>query len=173
MPNSKGIFVYSANPNAAGTPESGTGTIMCVSFGIGFSIANSLPMFLRISYIDLLSIILSGRAKYTYSKIQKLDFCFLNGKELVKVLPWSIVMNSPGNTSLINWAPTISRAQVSEATIYELSNIPNTSGLIPAGSRQHIIVPFINITKEYAPLMVFNALITLSKRVFSVLIAIR
>ncbi|KJV65706.1 hypothetical protein EMUCRT_0660 [Ehrlichia cf. muris str. EmCRT] len=165
--------MYSANPNAAGTPESGTGTIICVSFGTGYSVASSLPMFLRISYIDLLPIILSGRAKYTYSKIQKLDFCFLNGKELVKELFWSIVMNSPGNISLTNCAPAISKEQVSEATMYELSSIPSTSGLMPAGSRQHIMVPFINIIREYAPLIVFNASMMLFNKVSCVLIAIR
>ena len=41
---------------------------------------------------------------------------------------------SPFSTSLTNFAPIISRAQVSEVIIYDLFSLPITNGRIPNGS---------------------------------------
>ena len=47
---------------------------------------------------------------------------------------FSIQTISPFSTSLINFAPIISNAHVSEAKTYEFFNFPITKGLIPRGS---------------------------------------
>ena len=59
---------------------------------------------------------LSGLAKYIYSKTQGLDFCLGKGLTLESSL-FSIITISPFSTSRTKVAPTISRAQVSDANI--------------------------------------------------------
>ena len=66
-------------------------------------------------------------------------------------LPPSMTTTSPFSTSLINLAPIISRAQVSDAKTYELFNLPNTRGLIPKGSLNPISFLFVIMTKAYPP----------------------
>jgi len=57
---------------------------------------------------------LSGLEKYIYSKIHGLSFTLGNGFILSN--PFSVIMTiSPFSTSLINFAPIISKAQVSDA----------------------------------------------------------
>ena len=101
-----------AKPKAAALPESGTGTI--ISASTSFSFASSFPKFFRCSYAVFSSKILSGRAKYIYSKTQGLTFLGGKGLTLFNSL-FSIKTISPFSTSLINFAPIISRAQVSDA----------------------------------------------------------
>ena len=65
-----------------------------------------------------------------YSKTHGL--CFFRGKGLMLFNSlFSIYTISPFSTSLTNFAPIISSAQVSEEKIYELFNFPITNGLIP------------------------------------------
>ena len=68
-----------------------------------------------------------------YSNTQGLDFWSGNGFILL-ILSSSTTTISPFSTSLINFAPTISNAQVSEAKINEFFNFPIIRGLIPKGS---------------------------------------
>ena len=65
--------------------------------------------------------------------MQGLGLCFENGFT-DSIFPFSTIMISPFSISLMNLAPTISRAQVSDAKIYELLSFPITKGLIPKGS---------------------------------------
>ena len=70
------------------------------------------------------------------------------GKGLILfIFTFSITTISPFSTSLTNFAPIISRAQVSEANMYEFYNFPNIKGLIPKGSLAPIRVLFASITK--------------------------
>ena len=68
-----------------------------------------------------------------YSNIQGRAFCLGNGLMLLISL-FSITTISPFSTSLTNFAPTMSNAQVSDARIYDSFNLPITRGLIPKGS---------------------------------------
>ena len=74
------------------------------------------------------------------------DLILLKGLKLFNSL-FSITTISPFSTSLTNFASTISNAQVSDAKIYELPNLPITSGLIPRGSLIPINFLFVKITK--------------------------
>ena len=57
------------------------------------------------------------------------------GKGLILSNPLSVIMTiSPFSTSLINFAPIISKAHVAEAKTYDLLSLPTTSGRIPNGS---------------------------------------
>ena len=57
------------------------------------------------------------------------------GKGLILSNPLSVIMTiSPFSTSLINFAPIISKAHVSEAKTYDLLSLPTTSRRIPNGS---------------------------------------
>ena len=58
---------------------------------------------------------------------------------------------SPFSTSLTNVAPTISRAQVSDAKMYEFFNFPITNGLIPKGSLTPTNFLFVIKISEYPP----------------------
>ena len=59
---------------------------------------------------------LSGLEKYIYSKIQGLSLIL--GKGFILSIPFSLIRTiSPFSTSLTNFAPIISRAQVSEVKI--------------------------------------------------------
>ena len=54
------------------------------------------------------------------------------GKGLILSSPSSVItITSPGSISLINFAPIISNAHVSDANIFAPSSSPKTRGLIP------------------------------------------
>ena len=73
---------------------------------------------------------LSGLEKYIYSKIHGRSFILGNGFMLSN--PCSVITTiSPFSTSLKNFAPIISRAQVSDAKTYDLLSLPMTNGRIP------------------------------------------
>ena len=96
------------------------------------SLANSEPKFFSIFVRTFILIKLSGLAKYIYSKTQGLGFCL--GKGLIDLnFSFSTITISPFSTSLIKDAPTISKAQVSDAKMNEFFNFPITKGLIPKG----------------------------------------
>ena len=97
-----------------------------------------------------------------YSKIHGLAFCLGNGF-IEFSSPFSIIIISPFSTSLMKVAPTISKAQVSEAKMYEPFNLPITNGLIPIGSLTPTNFLFVIITKEYPPCIWNNVSISLSK----------
>ena len=82
-----------------------------------------------------------------YSNIQGRAFCLGNGLMLL-ILLFSITIISPFSTSLTNFAPTMSNAQVSDARIYESFYLPITKGLIPKGSLTPIIFLFVIMTRE-------------------------
>ena len=62
---------------------------------------------------------------------------------------------SPGFTSLINSAPHISNAQLSEANTISSPNFPIHNGLNPCGSLQAINFCGDIITNEYEPFKIF------------------
>ena len=64
------------------------------------------------------------------------------------ILLFSITITSPFSTSLINDAPTISKAHVSDAKIKDSFNLPITKGLIPKGSLTPISFLLVRITNE-------------------------
>ena len=66
------LLIFSEYPIAAGTPESGTGTIKSDLIWVSF--ANSAPNLFLYSYTLTPLIILSGLEKYIYSKIHGLTF---------------------------------------------------------------------------------------------------
>ena len=72
------------------------------------------------------------------------------GSEEIKII-------SPGSTSRTNFAPTRSKAQVSEARHHAPPSLPKHSGLKPKGSLAPIRRVLSIITKEYAPLILFRA----------------
>ena len=80
---------------------------------------------------------------------------------LFKLL-FSMQTISPFSTSLTNFAPIMSNAQVSEANIYDLFNFPITKGLIPNGSLTPIRVFWVKKTSAYAPWIWKRASIILS-----------
>ena len=85
-----------------------------------------------------------------YSKIQGRDLAF--GKGFTLSSPSSVItIISPGSISLINLAPIISKAQVSDANIFAPSNSPKTRGLIPKGSLAPINFLFVSTTSAQAP----------------------
>ena len=98
----------------------------------------------------------------SFSKIHGLAFCLGNGF-IEFSSPFSIIIISPFSTSLMKVAPTISKAQVSEAKMYEPFNLPITNGLIPIGSLTPTNFLFVIITKEYPPCIWNNVSISLSK----------
>ncbi len=77
--------------------------------------------------------VVSGRARYTYSKTQPLGLA--SAKREVRMPFSSMAISSPGSTSRMKLAPTMSRAEVSEATTQPRSIRPSTSGRMPCGSR--------------------------------------
>ncbi len=62
-----------------------------------------------------------------------------------------MTMTSPFSTSRMNSAPTMSSAQVSEATTYASPRRPSTSGRMPTGSRAAIIMSLVRATSDQAP----------------------
>ena len=97
------------------------------------------PMRMRALCTEISSIIESGRAKYTYSKMQGAlacsgAHCWANSSpRAVTTMP------SPGRTSRTRSKPRMSSATDSEATMYSsppaAARLPSTSGRIPLGSR--------------------------------------
>ena len=99
-------------PVANAVPESGTGETRSASVGI---FPKRAPILLLASYTNTPSITESGRAVYTYSKIQcALCSAFANCTDskasLVKI------RSSPASTSRISSAPVMSKATLSETT---------------------------------------------------------
>ena len=68
------------------------------------------------------------------------------GKGLMLFNPFSFITTiSPFSTSLTNFAPIISRAQVSDASTYDLLILPIIKGRIPKGSLTPINSLFVRI----------------------------
>ena len=76
---------------------------------------------------------LSGRAKYTSSKTQRLTGLAGSGASF-STFPSMIRTNSPGISSHDTDAPTRSKTQLSEATIMPCPSLPMSSGRKPRGS---------------------------------------
>ena len=96
-------------------------------------------MRMRARCTEMLSISESGRAKYTYSKMQ-------GACRVVATHTWvcrrpceSMYTTSPGATSRTSLKPSMSSATLSEASIHSaplgVSRWPSTSGRMPFGSR--------------------------------------
>ena len=128
-------------------PDSGTGITRSASTGA--SIARRCPMRPRTAWILCPAIVVSGRARYTYSKMQP----FGSGvAHICERIPSSLIArNSPGSTSRTNAAPTISSAAVSDATTQPRSSFPITSGRTPWRSRAAYKVCSSIKTSEKAP----------------------
>ena len=116
----------------------------------GCSFASCSPTATRVACTLREAIEVSGRARYTYSKMQP----FGSG-----VAQWcerspsaSIAINSPGSTSRTNDAPTISSAADSDATTQPCSSLPITRGRTPWRSRAAYSVCSSIKTSEKAPL---------------------
>ena len=93
--------------------------------------------------------LVSGRARYTYSNKQPLGAASANRWERRPCS--SIAISSPGSTSRTKAAPTMSRAAVSLATTQPRSKRPSVSGRMPCGSRAAYNVFSSMKTKEKAP----------------------
>ena len=142
-------------PIAASIPESGTP--ITTSASTLLSSASSAPALFRASCTDVPSTIESGLEKYMYSNEQS-DFSFFSVCISMLRSPFSSITTiSPGSTSLMNFAPTASNAQVSEAITYISLVLPITSGLNPLGSLTPINFLGDIATIEYAPSKVFIA----------------
>ena len=116
-----------AYPTAAGVPDSGTPITRSAS--TGFSWASLRPMSTRVLCTDRPAIVLSGRARYTYSKTQPFGSGFANRVE--RTPSASMASSSPGSMSRTNDAPTMSSAAVSEATTQPRSSRPSDNGRTP------------------------------------------
>ena len=112
-----GIPDSSEYPRAAAFPDSGTPVTRSAS--TGESCARNLPALILLAYTLTPSIWLSGLAKYMYSKMHLASFSFGRAMLISDSIPPAgvIVITSPGNTSLMNSAPIVSSAQVSDVTI--------------------------------------------------------
>ncbi|MNV45977.1 hypothetical protein D3C71_1377910 [compost metagenome] len=99
-----------------------------------------MPMRMRALCTDTLSIIESGRAKYTYSKMH--GVCSAGSAQISEnSSPRAVITSaSPGCTSRTRWKPSTSSAADSEATMYSSPSawlrLPSTSGRMPCGSRK-------------------------------------
>src|SRR3989338_6773436 len=133
---------------AADVPESGTATT--ISAPTGDSLANISPDLCLTWWTNCLFKILSGLAKYTYSKRQKLFLVYLT-LPTTFIPESSIIITSPGATSLTYLAPTVSRAQVSEQTMYDPFNRPKTKGRKPKVSRNAINLSLVKAIILNAP----------------------
>ena len=97
------------------------------------------PMRMRALCTETSSIIESGRAKYTYSKMHGVLGA---GSATTRACSWPsavITTASPGSTSRSRTKPRMSSATDSDATAYSApfgpSRRPSTSGRMPFGSR--------------------------------------
>ena len=93
---------------------------------------------------------MSGRARYTYSKMQPLG-CGCGEASGTGRRRSSIAISSPGSTSRTKVAPTMSSAAVSLATTQPRASRPSTSGRKPCGSRAAYRVCSSMNTSEKAP----------------------
>ncbi len=96
-------------------------------------------MRMRALCTEMFSIIESGRAKYTYSKMQGACSCGC-AHCCANSSPRAVItMPSPGSTSRNRSKPRMSSATDSEATMYSsppaATRLPSTSGRMPCGSR--------------------------------------
>ncbi len=96
-------------------------------------------MRMRALCTETLSIIESGRAKYTYSKMQGVCWVVV-AQTSANSSPRSVITTaSPGATSRTRSKPSTSSATDSEATMYSSPSawlrLPSTSGRMPCGSR--------------------------------------
>src|SRR5512145_3023411 len=124
----------SAYPIAAGVPDSGTG--MTRSASTGYSRASRRPMSTRTVCTRWSFMSVSGRARYTNSKRQCLGAG--SAKWRLRRPSSSTAMSSPGSTSRMYDAPTMSRAAVSdEATEHER---PDALG-VPGGIEGVLVHP--------------------------------
>ena len=152
-----GIPDSSEYPSAATLPDSGTPTT--ISASTGWSFASILPAIILESYTLTPSILLSGLAKYIYSKIHFAHLSHLCA--IFEDIPDGVIVTiSPGRTSLTNSAPTASRAHVSDARMYALSRLPMHKGLKPNSSLAPISLRGLITISEYAPFIFFMALAT-------------
>ena len=82
----------------------------------------------------------SGRAKYTYSKMQGVWRTAATHCWLCRRPCSSMNTASPGATSRTRWKPSMSSATFSEASMYSsplrVVRRPSTSGRMPLGSRK-------------------------------------
>src|SRR4249919_2878565 len=120
-----------AYPTAAGVPDSGTP--MTRSASTGFSADSRRPISTRVACTDRPPMMLSGRARYTYSNTQPLGVGLANRDD--RTPSASMASSSPGSMSRTNDAPTMSSAAVSDATTQPRSSRPSDSGRTPYGSR--------------------------------------
>ena len=89
------------------------------------------------------------------SNIHELQFFSVDLK--IDWIPFSLIRTaSPGSISLMNFAPRLSNAQLSDASINPSFKLPTHKGLTPNGSLIPIIPFSVKIVREYAP---FNFLI--------------
>ncbi len=137
----------SANPIAAGVPDSGTGITRSASAGC--SRASRRPTSTRAAWTLRPEIVVSGRARYTYSNRQPFGWGAANRSD--RRPSASIASSSPGSISRTTDAPTMSSAAVSLATTQPRSNRPNTSGRTPCSSRAAYSVCSSMNTSENAP----------------------
>ena len=111
-----------------------------------------------------------------YSNTQKRGRVRANG--LMPRTPWSLMTTiSPGSTSRMNSAPTMSRAQVSLAStqppVPSLPMRPRISGRTPSGSRTPISASLVRATSDQAPTTFLRASISRSSTVEYKLMAMR
>ena len=152
-------------PIAAAFPDSGTPTT--ISASTGASSARNFPAMILESYTLIPSSLLSILAKYIYSKTHLACLSasiHIDSSDLISP-PDVIVTTSPGFTSRMNTAPTVSRAQLSEARMYVLPDLPMHSGLNPYGSLTPMSFLGEATTSEYAPFIFPAAEITASSAV--------
>ena len=144
-------------------PDSGTGITRSASTGASF--ANCWPIFPRTAWMLCPAIVVSGLARYTYSKMQPLGSAVAHISERI---PSSLIAkNSPGSTSRTNAAPTISSAADSDATTQPRSNFPSTSGRTPCRSRAAYKVFSSIKTSENAPSNLGSTARALASTLFS------
>ena len=86
-------------------------------------------MSTRVLCTDRPPIVLSGRARYTYSNTQ--PFGEGGANRLERTPSASMASSSPGSISRTKEAPTMSSAAVSDATTQPRSSRPNDSGRTP------------------------------------------
>jgi hypothetical protein len=101
--------------------------------------ASLSPMRMRARYTEMLSMIESGRAKYTYSKMQGVwRTVATHCCECMRPCS-SMNTASPGATSRTSSNESMSSATLSEASMYSVPRgvrrDPSTSGRMPFGSR--------------------------------------
>ena len=106
---------------------------MTRSAAAGYSAASRRPISTRVACSPRPPMVVSGRARYTYSNRHTLGAAAANRRD--RRPRSSSEMNSPGSTSRTKDAPTMSSAAVSLATTHPLASFPTTSGRNPWGSR--------------------------------------